>query len=71
MEMAAPGPFELLIIGLVCLLPIIVGIVLAVVLISRSRLPTNPDLQPCPDCGRRLSPRAASCPHCGCPLQGT
>ena len=23
----------------------------------------------CPDCGRRVSPRAPSCPHCGAPLK--
>ena len=28
----------------------------------------NPNLQPCPDCGREVSKRAASCPNCGCPL---
>lgn len=25
---------------------------------------------PCPDCGQAVSPRAATCPHCGRPLQG-
>lgn len=25
-------------------------------------------LMPCPDCTRDISPRAHSCPHCGCPL---
>jgi hypothetical protein len=25
-------------------------------------------MAPCPDCGRRLSMRAAACPHCGCPV---
>lgn len=25
-------------------------------------------LRPCPDCERQVSRRAATCPHCGCPL---
>jgi hypothetical protein len=28
-----------------------------------------PSLQPCPDCRREVSKRAAQCPHCGCPLK--
>ena len=25
-------------------------------------------LIPCPECKRKVSDRAANCPHCGCPL---
>ncbi len=49
--MVIPGPIELLILGLVCVVPLAIGIVVAVVLITRNRMPTNPDLLPCPDCG--------------------
>jgi hypothetical protein len=29
----------------------------------------NPNLRPCPDCGRSISVRAAMCPHCGAPVR--
>jgi hypothetical protein len=32
--------------------------------------PGNPNLQPCPDCGRLISIRATTCPHCGGPAKG-
>lgn len=28
-----------------------------------------PDLLPCPDCDNGVSPRAAFCPRCGCPIE--
>lgn len=31
----------------------------------------NPNLQPCLDCGRSVSVRASTCPHCGGPLKGS
>ncbi len=31
----------------------------------------NPNLQPCPDCGRSVSIRATMCPHCGGPVKGS
>ncbi len=69
----APGPHEiliLLIIGLILLAPIAIAVV-AIVVFSRSRKRSadNPNLKPCPDCGRFVSLRAATCPQCGCPLQ--
>jgi hypothetical protein len=30
----------------------------------------NPNLRPCPDCGRYISVRAAVCPSCGGPIKG-
>jgi hypothetical protein len=30
----------------------------------------NPNLRPCPDCGRYISVRANLCPHCGGPVKG-
>jgi DNA-directed RNA polymerase subunit RPC12/RpoP len=29
---------------------------------------TMPKLMDCPDCGKQVSRRAASCPNCGCPI---
>ena len=26
-------------------------------------------LMKCPDCGRKVSPRASACPECGCPSE--
>ena len=67
-----PGPIELLIIGLVCLAPLAALIVIAVVL-ARSKktgsdAAANPNLFPCPDCGRMVSQQAPACPQCGRPL---
>jgi len=30
--------------------------------------PQSTNLQDCPDCGRQISRRAVSCPHCGAPI---
>lgn len=62
-----PGPVELMIIGVMLLVP--VAIVVALIR-SRKPLGNNPNLRPCPDCGRFVSLRATTCPQCGCPLQG-
>jgi hypothetical protein len=69
-EFFAPGPIELLVIGFLCFASLIVpvGVVIAVLLVRR-RSRNNPNLRPCRDCGRPLSIRAASCPHCGCPMK--
>ena len=65
-----PGPFELIIIGVVVLVPIAVVAALVVAL-KPTHKPSGDDssLQPCPDCGRFVSLRATTCPQCGCPLQ--
>jgi hypothetical protein len=64
------GPLELLIVlGLLGLLA--VGVVIAVVVIlaaSKKGGSANPNLFPCPDCGRQVSRLAKSCPNCGRPL---
>ena len=31
-------------------------------------VPHNSKLKPCPDCTKLVSQRAATCPHCGCPI---
>jgi hypothetical protein len=37
--------------------------------LSSSRHAGNPNLHPCPDCGRQISVRATTCPHCGGPVK--
>ena len=64
-----PGPMEIIII--LAVVGVIVGIVLVAVRAgSRSGPgPTyNPNLYPCPDCGRMVSRQAPNCPKCGKPL---
>ncbi|MHB1034279.1 MAG: zinc-ribbon domain-containing protein [Pirellulales bacterium] len=60
------GPFEMLIVGLMCAGPLIVGAA-ALVAVWAMRRP-NPNLAPCPSCGRQIARVAPSCPHCGHPL---
>jgi hypothetical protein len=70
--MAAPGPMELLIVGGLCLFPLVLaGVVVLTLFAVRkpSARASNPNLQPCPDCGRLLSPLAEMCPNCGRPLK--
>jgi hypothetical protein len=35
---------------------------------TSSKQPEESNLFCCPDCGKEISKRAASCPHCGCPI---
>ncbi len=62
------GPWEMIIIGLVVVVPLI--IIAAVVATERARKapPKELMLSPCPDCGRFVSPKATTCPQCGRPL---
>jgi len=64
----APGPMEV-ILGLFCLAVFAGIVVLAVVLSTsqknRSGPAANPNLYPCPDCGRFVSRQAPNCPQCG------
>ena len=59
-----PGHLELLILGFLCLtfIGVPIGIVIGVIVWSRHR---DAHLPQCPDCGRRVSPLAESCPGCG------
>jgi predicted amidophosphoribosyltransferase len=66
-----PGILELLIIlGILGLLVGGVVVVIVVVLAASKRQggSANPNLFPCPDCGRHVSRLAASCPNCGRPF---
>jgi hypothetical protein len=64
------GIFELIIIGVIVLIPlaIVIGVLLASLAAGKRTRPMNPNLIPCPDCGRLVSLRAKACPQCGCPL---
>jgi hypothetical protein len=48
---------------------VIVAVVVAATRRSGSASSNNPNLTPCPDCGRLVSIRATTCPHCGGPVQ--
>ena len=63
---------SLLILLVLC---VMVAVVVAAViyLASRGARPNrqdNPNLRPCPDCGKQISIRATTCPHCGGPVKG-
>jgi hypothetical protein len=64
-----PGPLDLLI-GAFCLgfVGLVVLVVLLLVLRPKPGVPPNPNLYPCPDCGRPLSRSASTCPGCGRPV---
>jgi len=67
------GIQELLIIGLILLIPIgIIGAIVVVFVVASGRKThmSNPNLTPCLDCGNLLSPRATTCPKCGCHVVG-
>ncbi len=44
-------------------------VVLSVANGSRGSQKDNPNLRPCPDCGRYISVRANACPQCGGPAK--
>jgi hypothetical protein len=60
----SPGPMELLILGMICVLPLVAAVVLVVVL--RSAKPAPPP--PCAKCGGWTVPGTKFCPHCGSAL---
>ena len=63
----APGPMEMLIIGLMCLMFLAVpAIVITVVLVANRR---RPNVVPCPHCGAAAPPWAEFCPSCGQPIR--
>jgi len=60
----------LLILVLFCV--VVGGVSLVVFFVCRSSgssQANNPNLAPCPDCGRLISIRATTCPHCGGPVR--
>jgi hypothetical protein len=69
MAMFGINPFEFLIVGGVALL-MVGGPVVLIIYFARKQSPApNPNLTPCPDCGRLLSRQAITCPQCGRPMQ--
>ena len=65
-----PGPVEVML-GLTCLGVLLGGMIALVVVLTSRKSPggsLNPNLYPCPDCGRPVSRLAPSCPQCGRPL---
>ena len=64
-----PGIFELLVIGVVVIVPIVVAVSVVFATSRRNRLPEANALAPCPDCNHAVSIRAQTCPHCGAPLK--
>ena len=59
------GPIQLLL-GLLCLG--VLGAMAVAAIIAVSKMGSNPDAVPCPDCGQTVPRFAESCPHCGRPL---
>jgi hypothetical protein len=72
MAMFMPGPLELLIIFGVVGAGILSVIFVVVVGVRRrgTSQSSNPNLRPCPDCGRYISIRATTCPQCGGTMKG-
>ena len=62
-----PGPIELLILGLVCVAPLAV---LVVVLLAMRMGKKQSGAPPCAKCGGWTVPGTRFCPHCGSPLEG-
>jgi hypothetical protein len=71
--MITPGPLELLIIGVIVLITVVALVVIILGLLLAAKIGPfrkhNSNLRPCGDCGARVSRRATSCPHCGCPVE--
>ena len=66
--MFMPGPMELIIVlGMIGLMAIFIVVMIAALRFGSSSR-KNPNLAPCPDCGRLISIRATTCPHCGGPV---
>jgi hypothetical protein len=67
------GPLELVCLAMGFLLIVIPAAIVTVVVATRrgktESRPDNPNLLPCPDCGRFVSPLAVACPQCGRPLK--
>jgi hypothetical protein len=65
------GPMELIIVSAIALLMIggpVIAVVLIVLATRKKSAQPNPNLTPCPDCGRFVSRLTVSCPQCGRPL---
>jgi len=63
------GQTELILLGILCLVPLAAIVVVAIAISVSRRRTTNENLEPCPDCRRLVSKQAAACPQCGRPLR--
>jgi predicted amidophosphoribosyltransferase len=66
LAMLMPGPIEMIIV--LCLPIAVLVVVLLVTQKGNRKDANNPNLEPCPDCGRLVSLSATTCPQCGRPL---
>ena len=69
-----PGPWELLIgFGALAIVALVVIVIAVAVTMRREQRDSraNPNLVPCPDCGRVISLAANACPGCGRPTTAT
>ena len=65
-----PGIVELIILGVILLVPIAIIVVVVIgVTKGSARSPANPNLSTCPACGNTFSIHAESCPQCGRPMK--
>ena len=68
MAMFVPGPMEMLIVGLMCVMPIALAVMIALFVINKSRTPTSPSRQKPQQNHHQSPPRSRDCPACGQPL---
>jgi len=62
-----PGPIELLILVVLCLVPVVAAIAVIVsIFLERKMEPPGAKMTPCPDCGHPMPPGEKQCPNCGC-----
>jgi hypothetical protein len=70
-----PGPLELCIAGVVFGIATIVVVVFLALRVhsgpGQGGSAVNPNLVPCPECGRLISRAASACPGCGPPMTPT
>ena len=68
MAFFAPGPMEMLILGIMCLgfLAVVVVVVVVVVMAGRQN---RGGVVPCPHCSAPTPPWAEFCPNCGRPMK--
>ncbi len=62
-----PGPLEMLIMGLLCLMMVGVPVIIIAVVLLVNRKSNPHAAKPCSKCGM-LAPERGYCPHCGMPM---
>lgn len=70
LSFGAPGILELLILGLMCLVPLVAVVVVVLVVVKFSnRAGPPPGVAACPGCGAEVLTADLYCRQCGCPLE--